>query len=210
MIVGGRGGEYTHPMRAITLCLTFVVSSAAVAQTPPPTPTPAPKKIIEFIKENPAPQTPTIDPAHQATPEQVREYFAVIHLGDTMKVSMSQVISAMKTTSAPYIPASFWQDMQASMADYDFISELIPIYQEHLTRDDLEAVLIFYRSDAGKHLLANQATMSAEAQVTFRMIGRKMGEQIGLRHANEIAAAKKKYEEGLANKQMLNMNPDPQ
>jgi hypothetical protein len=196
-------------MRILFLALALV-ATAASAQTKPvtlgsPATSQTPKK-IELIKEDP-PQA--IDSAHQATPEQIREYFALVHLGDNMKTLMSQMISGMKATSAPYIPDDVWQDMDKSMSSFDFLSELIPIYQKHLSRDDMEGVLTFYRTDAGKHLLANQTTMSSEAQAAFRTIGERLGEQVGERHADEIAAAKKKYEDGIAAKQSINMNPDP-
>jgi hypothetical protein len=155
------------------------------------------------------PAAPAVDPAHAATPEQIREYFALTHLGDSMKTLMSQMIHAMKVSGAPYIPDSFWADMDSSMRAYDFLSEMIPIYQKHLTREDMAGVLTFYASEPGQHLLANQTAMTTEAQAAFRAIGERIGEQVGERHSDEIMAARKKYEENIANKQNLNLNPDP-
>ncbi len=154
-------------------------------------------------------EMPVVDAAHAATPEQIREYFAVTHLDSVMKRAMSQMVAAMKLSSPPYMPAAVWDDMDASMEKYDFLSELVPIYQKHLSRDDMAAVLTFYRSEAGQHLLANQNVMSNEAQASFQAIGERLGEQVGERHSSEIAAAKKKYEDDIANRQNLNLTPDP-
>jgi len=199
-------------MRSFVLTC-FLVASAASAQTPTldsakPAKSEAPGKVIT-TKVDPPPQYAAIDAAHKATPEQIRDYFAIIHLGDTMKALMSQMITGMKATAVPYIPDSVWQDMDKTMTGFDFLSELIPIYQKHLSRDDLDGVLAFYRTDAGKHLLANQSVMSTEAQQAFHSIGQSLGEQVGERHADEIGAAKKKYEDGIAGKQMINLSPDP-
>jgi hypothetical protein len=184
-------------MRILALVLTLFVASGAPAQT------------RTVTLGSPTPQVPAVDAAHQATPDQIREYFALVHLSDTLKHLMSQMMAAMKATAAPYFPDTMWQDMDASLSGFDFLSELIPIYQKHLSRDDMEGVLAFYHTDAGKHLLENQTTMTNEAQIAFRAIGQRIGEQVGKRHIEEINAAKKKYEDGLAARQMIDMNPDP-
>jgi hypothetical protein len=191
-------------MRCFASLLVIAAASVACAQAPVVNPEPAhitvPKDISAQVVKDPA------------TPEQVREYFRVIGLDQTMKKLMSQMFAAMKSTSAPYIPESVWADMETTFNNYDLLSEIIPIYQQHLSRSDMEAVLGFYKTDAGRHLLENQDVMSAEAQAKFRKIGQRLGEEVGMRHSDEIVAAQKKYEQGLVNKQkpeLVMPPPDP-
>ena len=194
-------------MRFSLLTLVFATCSIASAQTPTPA-GPATHNQVAAIKgEHPRPVAP--DGVQKATEAQLREYFILTHLGDTMKALVGQMISAMKSTSAPYIPDTVWEDMNKTLGEFDFLTELIPIYQKHLSRDDMDGVLAFYHSQAGKDLLANQTAMSNEAQTAFRTIGGRLGKEVGERHSAEIVAAQKKYEERIANQQNLNMNPDP-
>lgn len=194
-------------MRRFLLTLTLLSCSAVSAQTAAH-PVPIQRKTVEMVKEEPT-QAVTIDASQKATEAQLREYFVLTRLGDTMKTLMGQMISAMKATAAPYIPDAVWEDMNKTIGGFDFLTELIPIYQKHLSRADMDGVLAFYHSDAGKHLLAHQTEMSNEAQAAFRTIGGRLGQEVGERHTAEIIAAQKKYEERIANQQKLNMNPDP-
>lgn len=81
------------------------------------------------------------------------------------------------------------------------MSELIPIYQRHLTSGDMKDVLVFYHSEAGQHILASQTVMMNEAQEHFRAIGARIGQEAAELHRDEILEAEKKYEQGIADKQ---------
>jgi hypothetical protein len=44
----------------------------------------------------------------------------------------------------------------------EMVAAIVPIYQKHLTKSDLEAVIIFYKSPAGQKILKEQPAMMAE------------------------------------------------
>jgi hypothetical protein len=143
----------------------------------------------------------TSAPTHPATPEQIREYFKLVRLDKTVHTLMEQMLQAMQTTSAPYFPQSLWEDMSKTFSDYDLLADMIPIYQKHISQEDMSSILMFYRTDAGQRLLAAQPIMTAEAQGIFSAIGGKLGQEVAARHIDEIKAAKKKYEDDIAAKQ---------
>lgn len=58
------------------------------------------------------------------------------------------------------------------------IDAMIPIYQRHLTKSDLDAVVAFYSSPVGKRLLKEQPAMMAE--------GMQAGQDIMLRKLPEL------------------------
>ncbi len=140
-------------------------------------------------------------PLRPATPEQVREYFQLVHLDKSVHGAMEQMLKASKATAPPYLPDSVWEDMSKTFASYDLLAEMVPIYQRHISQEDMSAILTFYRTDSGKRLLEAQPAMVAEAQATFPAVGRKLGQEVAARHMDEIQAAKKKYEEGIAAQQ---------
>ena len=134
-------------------------------------------------------------PAHPATAEQVREYFLLVHLDRSVHGAMEQMLKASRAAAPPYLPDSVWEDMSKTFAAYDLTSEMVPIYQRHISQEDMAAILAFYHTESGRRLIDAQPAMVAEAQATFPSLGRKLGQEVTARHMAEIEAAKKKYEQ---------------
>ena len=59
----------------------------------------------------------------------------------------------------------------------EMLDAMVPIYQKHLTKSDLDAILTFYNSPAGQKLLREQPAMMQEGMQVGGEIGRK---RIGL------------------------------
>jgi hypothetical protein len=108
---------------------------------------------------------------------------------------MEQMLKASKVTAPPYIPDPVWEDMSKTFSSYDLLTDMIPIYQRHISREDMDAILAFYRTDSGRRLLEAQPAMVAEAQAAFPAVGRRLGQEVAARHMEEIQAAKKKYDD---------------
>lgn len=134
-------------------------------------------------------------PANPATPEQIREYFQIVHLDQTIHAVMEQMLKASRAQAPPYLPDVVWEDMTKTFASYDLLAEMIPIYQRHLSREDMASILAFYRTEGGRHLVAAQPAMVAEAQAVFPTVGHRLGQEVAARHMEEIQAAKKKYDD---------------
>ena len=143
-----------------------------------------------------ATKTPTEDliPAHPATVEQIHEYYTLTHAIETAHTLMVQMVNGMQKTSAPYLPKAFWDDMKASMLNIDLESALISAYQRYFSQEDMAAVIDFYKSPAGQRLLQSQPFIESAAGDQLREVGRKVGQEVYLRHKDEIEAAKKKYD----------------
>ena len=139
-------------------------------------------------------------PEHPATPDQVREYFKLIRLDQTVHSMMESMLKAAQATAAPYYPDSVWDDMRTTFGNYDLLTDLIPVYQRHISQDDMSSILSFYHTPAGQRLLVAQPVMVAEAQAIFPSVGRKLGEEVAARHMEEIKAAKQKYDDDIARK----------
>jgi uncharacterized protein len=50
----------------------------------------------------------------------------------------------------------------------DLLQDVVPVYQKHLTRSDVEAVIAFYSSPAGKKILREQPAMIRESMQATR------------------------------------------
>ena len=55
----------------------------------------------------------------------------------------------------------------------EMLDAMVPIYQKHLTKSDLDAILAFYGSAAGQKLLREQPAMMQEGMEVGGEIGRK-------------------------------------
>jgi uncharacterized protein len=62
----------------------------------------------------------------------------------------------------------------------DLIKDLVPVYQRHLTRSDVSALITFYSSPAGQKIMREQAAMMKESmQVAGANQRKKMEELLG-------------------------------
>jgi hypothetical protein len=150
----------------------------------------------------------TAAPVHPATAEQVREYFLLVHLDKSVHGAMEQMLKASRAAAPPYLPDSVWEDMSKTFAAYDLIGEMVPIYQRHISQEDMAAILTFYHTDSGRRLIEAQPAMVAEAQATFPSLGRKLGQEVAARHMAEIEAARKKYEQENGTKPTPSQKPN--
>jgi hypothetical protein len=152
---------------AAILLLSLTVSVSA--QTAQPTPATSPSPQTQTAK---APADALI-PAHPATVEQIHEYYRLTHAVETAHKLMVQMVDGMQTTSAPYLPKSFWDDMRTSIANIDLESAFIPAYQRYFCEEDMAAVIDFYKSTAGQHLLQSEPFLESAAGDQLRDAGRK-------------------------------------
>ncbi len=67
----------------------------------------------------------------------------------------------------------FADEMFKNMPVDEMIGAMIPIYQKHLTKEDLDAILAFYASPIGQKLQHEQPAMTQESMQVGGEIGRR-------------------------------------
>ncbi len=86
---------------------------------------------------------------------------------------MGQMMQAFKATNET-VPEEFWTEFMAGV-DVDGLTEMVvPIYTKHLTAEEMEATIDFYRTPAGaaiiqKMPLIMQESMAAGQQWGFEL-----------------------------------------
>ncbi len=83
---------------------------------------------------------------------QLKELFIATNLANSFQSSVLETISIYKK-QYPKVPASFWESLQKDLTakSLDDLTNLFaPVYIQHLTAQDLQQVLGFYHSPAGK------------------------------------------------------------
>lgn len=95
------------------------------------------------------------------------------------KMMGPQMISMLKPTSSA--PAEFWDllsDKLTQLISEKLLDLFLPIYQKHLTLEDLNQINAFYESPVGKKMAATAPAISVEAI--------QVGQQLGVQLAAEI------------------------
>lgn len=162
---------------AILLAAVTTLPSALVAQASAVSPSGS------VVQEQAA---PAIAPPDQPTREQLAKLFEVMRLRDQMQsmrkivpaMVESQVREQMQAMSAQIAPGSRLTAEQHAAIEKllrkyvekavnlysvdEMIADMTGLYQEHLSREDVDAMIAFYNSTAGQHLLDAQPKIAQE------------------------------------------------
>lgn len=77
-----------------------------------------------------------------------------------------------------------FQNSVAVLSPDELINAVVPIYQKHLSHSDIQAIIAFYNTDAGKRFLKEQPAMQTESMQAVQPIIQK--------HLPEMQAAAEK------------------
>jgi uncharacterized protein len=112
-----------------------------------------------------------------ASREDVVRLFDVMNIRDQMHMVMESVAKQQRTMiresirkGSPQISEEelarmdqLTSDMMKDLPIEGMIDDMIPVYQKHLTRADVDAMSTFYSSPTGKKLLREMPAMTAES-----------------------------------------------
>jgi uncharacterized protein len=198
-----------------TAVMCCVVSGTALGQQAPSSPTkPAASSDSATAAKAPAsqstptqaaPSTTTVTvptakppaekaPEHPCTEAQVREYLTETGGDQAAHIIMLNMARSSRQAAPPYFPAAFWDEMQGAFEKTDLIPVFLPAYQQHISEEEMAAVLAFYKTPAGKHFLDDQPVMASEAQRMLAQQGREIGHDIYLKYKDQIEEGKKQFE----------------
>jgi hypothetical protein len=133
-----------------------------------------------------AQQAPTAAPA---TRDDILHLFDVMRLHEqmrpTMAAMMKQQSAMMRETMRKRYPQITEQRlarldavMQESVKEFPvdaMLDDMVPVYQKHLTKPDVEAMSTFYSSPTGQKLLTEMPAMTAEAmQAAYSRMQKQM------------------------------------
>jgi len=125
-----------------------------------------------------------------ASREDIRKLFDVMHIRDQMKQVMDQVLQQMKSMNHEQIKKHDPQVTDEEIARLDAMSDqylkdipidgmlddMVPVYQKHLTKADVDAMVGFYSSPTGQKILTEMPAMTAEGMQAIQPRMRKMME----------------------------------
>lgn len=140
-----------------------------------------------------------------ATKEDVERYLAVTHTRDTMKQMMEvmrkqtrEMIHVQLSKHAANLPADFETQMNKMLDDMlkdfpmeEMLQAMVPVYQKHWTKGDVDAMVAFYSTPTGQKILRDLPATMAEAMEAMNPIMQREMDRMMERVQQEIAQMEK-------------------
>jgi hypothetical protein len=136
-----------------------------------------------------------------ATKEDVEKYLQAVHshdmmqqMLDAMSKPMQQMVHDQFMKDKDRLPPDFETRMNKMISDqfkdmpFDEMTQaMVPAYQKHFTRGDMDALVAFYSSATGQKLLREMPAITAEAMQSMMPIMRQHMEAVNQRVQQDLA-----------------------
>jgi uncharacterized protein len=140
-----------------------------------------------------------------ASKEDVRKLFDVMASREQVTQMMQQLFAQMRTLSRQQVKqrhpdisdddlARMDRQSEEFLKDFplnDMLNDMVPVYQRHFTKSDIDALTAFYSSSAGQKFLHEMPAVTAE---TMKAVYPKIQERVdaALKRAEEQSDAPRK------------------
>lgn len=114
--------------------------------------------------------------AEPAKKESVDMLMEATGAGDLSAQMIAQMLPAIQNM-VPDAPPAFWDTFKQELDANELMSMIVPVYQKHLSEEDIQAILAFYRTPAGKKLISVQPAIMQESM----MVGQQWGQEVFMR-----------------------------
>jgi uncharacterized protein len=137
-----------------------------------------------------------------ATKEEIQKYLQVMHsrdmmtkMVDAMSKPMHEMMHEQYLKDKDRLPADFevrinkmMDDMMKSFPWDEMVEAMVPVYQKHLTKGDVDALVAFYSTPTGQKLIKQMPEITGEAMQQTIPLMRKSIDAMTQRMQEEVAA----------------------
>lgn len=157
----------------------------------------APAKPAQATQSKPSGTVNGLAPvANPASSAQIRELLDLTGATRNAHLMVGRMIEQMQAQAPTFFPKDFWTDMRQSFQQLDAESILVPYYKKYYSEPDVQKAIAFYQSPAGKRLVAIQPVILQQTQKIVMQRAQAVGQQVWVRHKQEIEALAKQYQQG--------------
>ncbi len=89
----------------------------------------------------------------------------------------------------PEVPVEYWDQFMDKVSPEDMIKMVVPIYDRHLSHEEIKDIIAFYETPTGRKLIQQLPLITAESMAA----GQEWGQQLGMEIQNQL------IEDGLLN-----------
>jgi uncharacterized protein len=140
-----------------------------------------------------------------ATKEDVQRYLDVMHshemmtkMMDAMSKPMHQMMHEQYLKDKDKLPADFEERVNKVMDDYmknlpieEMLQAMIPAYQKHFSKGDIDGLVAFYSSPTGQKVIQELPAVTAEAMQSVMPLMRRQIDTMTERMQEQVAQMKK-------------------
>ena len=137
-----------------------------------------------------------------ATKEDIQRYLQIMHsremmtkMADAMTKPMHQMIHEQYLKDKDKLPADFESRMNKRLDENfknipwdEILDTMVPVYQKHLTKGDVDALVAFYSTPTGQKLIKEMPQILAESMQGMMPIMQKHVDALNQRVQEEMAA----------------------
>lgn len=148
---------------------------------------------------------PPANPLTDAQAKQMLEMTGALE----MKEQLTHSVMNYFRSAMPFIPTDVTADLEQSFAKLDLETPIIAIYKQHISAQDADSIIAFYKTPAGKNMIQAMPAIMQQSQQVGLQMGRKTAQEVVERHRAEIEAAAKQYREDHTPKPAPSLNDTP-
>jgi hypothetical protein len=111
----------------------------------------------------------------------IREMMDIMGMNTLMDQMMSQMIGEFRK-SMPNVPSEFWDTAEEEFRQEPFMPLVMPLYDKYFTEEDLDVIVVFYKSPTGQRLIKTLPQLTAESM----QIGQQWGQRVVGRVADRM------------------------
>jgi uncharacterized protein len=140
-----------------------------------------------------------------ATKQDIERYLEVTHVRELMKTVMdaaskqTRQIVHEQLQKTPNLPPDFEEQMNKlsegmlkNFPTEELLEAMVPVYQKHFTKGDIEAFVAFYSGPTGQKLLREMPAITQESMQASLGVMRKFMDQVMRQVQEQVAQAQKK------------------
>ena len=90
---------------------------------------------------------------------------------------MNQMMTNFKSTY-PKVDQEFWNDFKKEVKADDIVNLMIPIYDKHYSENDIEQLILFYKSPIGRKTIAVTPLITQESMIAGQHWGMATGRKV--------------------------------
>lgn len=109
--------------------------------------------------------------------ESIKKLLVLSGSADMGKQMLDQMIDSYKKTM-PSVTEKFWDEFKKKASEDSLIEMIIPIYDKYFSQEDIDGLIVFYESPAGKKFVSVLPDLTKEAVKKGQEWGTKLAEDI--------------------------------
>lgn len=121
----------------------------------------------------------TTAPADEAAAKRqdIRKLLEVTGSAKLGQQVLAQMMNTFRSTN-PKVPDEFWDQVQKEFDSGSLIDLVVPIYEKHLTHEDIRGMLSFYESPLGRKLIEVTPAITQESMTAGQQWGLEIAKRI--------------------------------